>query len=107
VLESGARSPQRRGISTTAFRCRCTPTGSRRRHGTTKKLLRVLAGAELRQVEDARDGQKRPIIRYVVKSGGDERIFSRPHEAWAHFQQLTKAPDRDVRPEPPPLTRSN
>ena len=73
--------PGRRGageISNTAFRCRCTPTGSRRRRGTTKKLLRVLTGAELWQVEDARDGQKRPIIRYVVKSGGDEQIFSRP-----------------------------
>ena len=70
---------------------------------TTKKLLRALAGAELWRVEDVRGGQRRPTIRYVVKSAGDERIFTRPHEAWRHFQQLTNAPDRDVRPEPPPI----
>jgi hypothetical protein len=39
----------------------------------------------------------------VVKNADDKRAFDRPHEAWRYFQQLTNAPDRDVRPEPPPI----
>jgi hypothetical protein len=69
-----------------------------------RRLLRTLDGAELWHVEDVRrDGQRIPTIRYVVKSNGTQSIFERPHEAWRHFQQLTNAPDKDTRPEPPPI----
>ena len=71
--------------------------------GPTSRLLRTLGGVELWHVEDSRGGKKRPIIRYRVRSASDERTFERPHEAWRYFQQLTNAPDRDVRPDPPPI----
>jgi hypothetical protein len=58
-------------------------------------------------IEDVKkDGQRVPTIRYVVKSNGSQSIFERPHEAWRYFQQLTNAPDKDTRPEPPPLDQS-
>jgi hypothetical protein len=69
----------------------------------TSKLLRAVAGVELWHVEDVRVGQKWPTIGYLVKNAGGKRNFDRPHKAWQYFQQLTNAPDRDVRPEPPPL----
>lgn len=69
---------------------------------TTRTLLRTLIGVELWHVEDRRD-QHRAIIGYVVKKGSREHTFDRPHEAWQYFQKLTNAPDRDVRPEPPPI----
>jgi hypothetical protein len=70
-------------------------------------LLRTLDGVEMWHIEDSRkDGQRIPTIRYVVKSNGRETIFERPHLAWRHFQQLTNAPDRDTRPQPPPLVSS-
>jgi hypothetical protein len=48
-------------------------------------------------------GQRTPTIRYLVKRGGSEATFNRPHEAWRYFQQLTGAVDRDLRAEPPLL----
>jgi hypothetical protein len=72
-----------------------------------RKLLRTHDGVEMWHVEDARkDGQRIPTIRYVVESSGSKSTFERPHEAWRHFQQLTNAPDKDTRPEPPPLDPS-
>jgi hypothetical protein len=69
---------------------------------STRTLLRTLTGVELWHAEEKGD-QRRPIIRYVVKRGEGERTFERPHEAWQYFQKLTNAPDKDVRPEPPPI----
>jgi hypothetical protein len=51
-------------------------------------------------------GQRDLTIRYGVKRDRSERVFDRPHEAWRHFQQLTNVPDRDTRPEPPPIDSS-
>jgi hypothetical protein len=69
-----------------------------------RRLLRKLDGVEMWHVEYSRqDGQRIPTVRYVVKNSGDEAIFERSHLAWHHFQQLTNAPDRDPRREPPPL----
>ena len=70
-----------------------------------RRLLRALGGVELWHVEEARKpGQKWPTIRYEVgSSSGGTKIFERPHEAWRDFQQLTHAPDKDMRPEPPPI----
>jgi len=70
---------------------------------TSSRLLRTHAGIELWQIESAVNGQKRPAIRYTVKSAGREQSFDRPHEAWQYFQQLTDLLDRDVRPDPPPI----
>jgi len=72
---------------------------------TLRHRLRALAGVELWHVEEPRQpGQKWPTIRYeVAVAGADVKRFERPQEAWRHFQQLTQAPDRDVRPEPPPI----
>src|SRR5215470_8260262 len=68
---------------------------------TLRHRLRALAGVELWHVEEPRQpGQKWPTIRYeVAVAGADVKRFERPQEAWRHFQQLTQAPDRDVRPE--------
>jgi len=75
--------------------------------GPTSRLLRTLGGVELWHVEDSRGSEKRPVIRYRVRSAaGDENIFERPHEAWRQFQQLTNAPERDVRTDPPPIEES-
>jgi hypothetical protein len=71
-----------------------------------RRLLRFLDGVEMWHIEDAGGRQRSPSIRYVVKSSGSESIFERPHEAWRHFQHLTNAPEKDVRPEPPPLDPS-
>ena len=71
--------------------------------GSTLRLLRVLDGVEMWQVEDPQRQQKLPAIHYVVKIAGSEKAFNRPQEAWRHFQQLTNAPERDTRPEPPPI----
>jgi hypothetical protein len=55
--------------------------------------LRALNGVELWQVEELGDqGQRVPIIRYLVVRGRSEASFNRPHEAWRYFQQLTGAP---------------
>ena len=70
---------------------------------STARLLRMLDGVEMWQVEDAKRQQTAPAIRYVVKIAGSEKAFSRPQDAWRHFQQLTNAPERDMRPEPPPI----
>jgi hypothetical protein len=70
-----------------------------------RRLLRTLDGVEMWHIEDgAKD--RIPTIRYIVKSNGEENIFERPHLAWRQFQQLTNAPDRDPRPQPPPLDSS-
>jgi len=72
-----------------------------------RRLLRMFNGVELWHLEDAgKVGQRIPTIRYAVKSKSSESIFERPHEAWRYFQQLTQVPDRDVRPEPPPIEPS-
>lgn len=72
-----------------------------------RRLLRTLDGVEMWHIEDSRkDGQRIPTVRYVVKNNGGETIFERPHLAWRHFQQLTNAPEKDARPEPPPLDSS-
>jgi hypothetical protein len=72
-----------------------------------RRLLRTFDGVEMWHIEDSKkDGQRIPTVRYVVKNSGDETIFERPHLAWRHFQQLTNVPDRDPRPEPPPLDSS-
>src|SRR5262249_50071866 len=71
--------------------------------GPTSRLLRTLGGVELWHLEDGSGGEKRPLIRYHVRSAGDEKTFERPHEAWRYFQQLTDAPERDLRPDPPPI----
>ena len=72
-----------------------------------RRLLRTLEGVELWHVEDRRKhGQRTLTVQYVVKSGGSEKTFDRPHEAWRHFQQLTNAPDKDTRAEPPPIDLS-
>jgi hypothetical protein len=69
-----------------------------------RRLLRTLDSVEMWHIESVRtDGQRFPAIRYVVKNNISQSIFERPHEAWRHFQQLTNAPERDLRPEPPPL----
>jgi hypothetical protein len=71
---------------------------------TLRRLLRAFGGAQLWHVEEPRKpGQKWPVIRYEVAAGNDIRRFERPQEAWRHFQQLSHAPDKDTRPEPPPL----
>jgi hypothetical protein len=44
-----------------------------------------------------------PTIRYLVVRGRSEARFNRPHEAWQYFQQLTGAPNKNDRPEPPPI----
>ena len=67
-----------------------------------RRLLRTLDGVEMWHIEDGAK-ERTPTIRYIVKSNGDENIFERPHLAWRQFQQLTNAPDRDPRPQPPPL----
>jgi hypothetical protein len=71
-----------------------------------RRLLRTLDSVEMWHIEHGRDRQRVPSIRYVVKSNGGESNFDRPHEAWRHFQQLTNAPEKDDRPEPPPLDSS-
>lgn len=72
-----------------------------------RRLLRTLDGVEMWHIEDGKKrGHGVPVIRYVVKGSGNESAFDRPHEAWRHFQQLTGAPERDTRPEPPPLDSS-
>jgi hypothetical protein len=69
-----------------------------------RRRLRTLNGVELWHVESGEKSRQRtPIISYVVKSVDGERAFDRPHEAWQYFQRLTEAPDRDLRPEPPPI----
>jgi len=69
-----------------------------------RRRLRALAGVELWHVEEPkRQGQRTPIIRYLVVRGRSEATFNRPQEAWRYFQQLTGAPERDTRPPPPPL----
>jgi hypothetical protein len=70
--------------------------------GTVSRLLRTLAGVELWHVE-TKGGEKHPIISYVVKSTTARKAFEKPHQAWQYFQHLTNAPDRDTRPEPPPI----
>jgi len=72
---------------------------------TQRRLLRALGGVELWHVEEPRQpGQKWPVIRYeVAATGAGVRRFERPQEAWRHFQHLTQAPDKDTRPEPPPI----
>ena len=72
-----------------------------------RRLLRTLGGVELWHIEDGRKrGLRILTVQYVVKSGRSERTFDRLHEAWRHFQQLTNAPDRDTRAEPPPIDSS-
>jgi len=70
-----------------------------------RRLLRTLQGVELWHVEEPRKpGWKWPVVRYeVIVGGADVKRFERPQEAWRHFQQLTHAPDKDTRPEPPPI----
>jgi hypothetical protein len=66
-----------------------------------RRLLRRLEGVEMWHIEGSeKRGQG---IRYLVKHSDSEHTFERPHEAWRHFQQLTGAPERDVRPDPPPI----
>jgi hypothetical protein len=66
--------------------------------------LRALNGVELWQVEELRKQDPRtPIIRYMVVRGGSEASFNRPQEAWRYFQGLSGAPDKDLRPERPPI----
>ena len=68
------------------------------------RLLRSLRSVELWHIEESRKpGQKLPAIHYMVKEGDNEHTFSRPHEAWAYFQQRTGAPSKDTRPVPPPI----
>jgi hypothetical protein len=67
-----------------------------------RKLLRRLGGVEMWHVQEGRiPGQKWPAIRYMVSTADDFRTFDRPHEAWACFQQLTNAPDKNAPPAPP------
>jgi len=85
-----------------------SPAPGRSSAGTqiaARRLLRTLDGVELWHIQEARKpGQKWPTIRYEVGSSGDPvEIFARPHEAWRRFQQLTHAPDKDMRPDPPPI----
>lgn len=85
-----------------------SPTAGQPPPGTglaLRHLLRKLGDVALWHVEEPRKpGQKWPVIRYeVIVGGADAKRFDRPHEAWRHFQQLTQAPDKDVRPEPPPI----
>jgi len=69
-----------------------------------RRRLRELAGIELWHVEEPKtQGQRVPAVRYQVKRGSSEVTFNRPHEAWRYFQQLTGAPDKDLRPQPPPI----
>jgi hypothetical protein len=70
-----------------------------------RRLLRALGEVALWHVEEPRKpGQKGPVVRYEVIVGrADPRRFDRPQEAWRHFQQLTHAPDKDTRPDPPPI----
>src|SRR5262245_32074655 len=69
-----------------------------------RRLLRALAGTELWHIEEPRTrAQRIPTMLYLVKRGGREATFNRPHEAWSYFQELTDAPDSDTRPQPPPL----
>jgi hypothetical protein len=72
-----------------------------------RRLLRTLDGVEMWHIEDVKkDGQRFPTIRYVVKSNGSQSNFERPHEAWQRFRELTGAPDKNTRPEPPPIDTS-
>src|SRR6185295_11688862 len=66
-----------------------------------RRLLRTLEGVEMWHIEDG--GRRGQGIRYLVKHTDSVRTFERPHEAWRHFQQLTGAPERDIRPDPPPI----
>jgi hypothetical protein len=67
-----------------------------------RKLLRRLGGVEMWHVQEGRiHGQKWPAIRYMVSTADDFRAFDRPHEAWAYFQQLTNAPNKNAPPAPP------
>jgi hypothetical protein len=69
-----------------------------------RRQLRALDGVELWHIEEPKaQGQRVPTIRYIVRNGVGEKAFGRPHEAWQYFQELTGAPDKDLRPEPPPL----
>src|SRR5215813_5694926 len=68
-----------------------------------RKMLRSLGSVELWQIEATKPRQKLLDIHYVVKKGHREHAFDRPHEAWAYFQHLTGAPNKDTRPEPPPI----
>src|SRR5215470_4556213 len=68
-----------------------------------RKMLRSLGSVELWQIEGRKPRQKLRDIHYVVKVGDCDHTFDRPHEAWAYFQQLTGAPNKDTRPEPPPI----
>jgi hypothetical protein len=68
-----------------------------------RRLLRESPGVQMWQIEEVqpRPGHKDPMIRYEVTSGGTEKIFSRAHEAWEYFRQLTDAPERLPEPGPP------
>lgn len=70
-----------------------------------RRRLRTLGGIDLWHVEEPKkSGQKWPTIRYEVgPSGGAMKLLEQLSEAWRHFQQLTGAPDKDLRPEPPPI----
>jgi len=66
--------------------------------------LRTISGVELWHIEDPKgQAQRAPTIRYLVKRAGTEAVFNRPHEAWRYFKDLTGAPDKIDRPEPPQL----
>jgi hypothetical protein len=69
-----------------------------------RRRLRAIGGVELWLVELPKtQGQRIPTILYLVRRDGAVATFNRPHEAWHYFQQRTNAPDRDTRPEPPPI----
>ena len=69
-----------------------------------RRLLRAIFGVELWHIEDPNSqAQCVPTIRYLVKRAGTEAVFNRPHEAWRYFKDLTGAPDKIDRPEPPQL----
>lgn len=60
-----------------------------------RKLLKKAGDTEMRQVEvQGPRGRNLPIVQYEV-CGADARkaIFSRPHLALEHFEQLSKAID--------------
>jgi hypothetical protein len=63
-----------------------------------------MTGVELWHVEEPNMlGAGVPTIRYLAKRGSSEVSFNKPQQAWRYFQQLTGVPDRDLRPEPPPI----
>jgi len=67
-----------------------------------RKLLRRLNGVDMWHVQEGRiPGQKWPAIRYLVSTADDVKTFERSHEAWAYFQRLTNAPNKNGPPEPP------